>query len=591
MPNMSLYSSYIAYVIILIGSTIIACLLLFRILALRSTPGAYGLMISVASVAEWSLTYVMEIIQTSLADKIFWAKMEFLGISFVAVGMFIFAMHFSGRGAWLTYPRAIPLLMPALLGFILALTNDSHHQIWTDIRFTNNLPFGPLTLTHGLTFFILTAYIYVLLLLTTISFLQIAIRGQGLYNYQARIMLAGMFLPWAANLIYIGGLSPFPSIDLTPFALTFANVAISISFLRYRFMDIQPVAHSSVFNAMKDGVIVLDYKERIADINPVGMFIFQDMGNMLGREIGALLPKWNEWKLVNPAGEIKQEVPFELGTETLTFSLRTTSLLDRNGKRNGRVLLISDITELKRAQEQSLEASRLKTQLLASVGHDLRAPLGAIVGYAEMMHDGTLGNVTAEQEKASSEILDSANQLLSFINNLVGQAQIETGKVILREFPFEVGDIIGPLMSTLNFHAHKKGLLFTQHIDPGLPLTIIGDQFWLRQIVLNLVNNAVKFTEKGSVQVRFLRQAESLWAIQVSDTGVGIPSEARKQVFEAFEQVKNPEMIKQSGFGLGLSIVAQLASIMNGTIELESEVNRGSKFTVVLPLKAAAPMP
>ena len=585
---MHLYPSYIAYVIILVGSSIVSCLLLFRIWTLRSTPGAYGLMISVASVAEWSLTYIMEITQTELAEKIFWAKLEFLGISFVAIGMFIFAMYFSGRGAWLNYPRAILLLTPAFLGFILALTNESHHQIWTDIRFTNGLPFGPLDLTHGLGFFLLTAYLYVLLLLTTISFLQVAIRRQGLYSYQARIMLAGMFFPWAANLVYIGGLSPFPTVDLTPLALTFANVAISISFLRYRFMDIQPVAHSSVFNAIEDGVIVLDYKERIADINPVGTFIFQDKGNLLGREIGSLFPSWNEWKSENPAGEVKQEVALELGADKLTFSLRTTSLSDRNGKRTGRVLLISDITEIKRAQEQSMEASRLKTQLLASVGHDLRAPLSAIVGYAEMMHDGSLGKVTADQEKASAEILDSANQLLSFINNLVGQAQIETGKVVLREFPFDVGEIIGPLMSTLNFHAHKKGLLFTQHIDPGLPLKIIGDQFWLRQIVLNLVNNAVKFTEKGTVAVRFLRHGENCWAIQVTDTGIGIPVEARKRVFEAFEQVKNPEMLKQSGFGLGLSIVAQLASIMNGTIELESEINRGSKFMVVLPLKVPA---
>jgi len=585
---MHLYPSYIAYVIILIGSSIIACLLLFRIWTLRSTPGAYGLMLSIACVAEWSLTYAMEIIQTNMAEKIFWAKMEYIGIPFVAVGIFIFAMYYSGHGAWLTYPRQILILTPALLGFLLALTNESHHQVWPDIQFTNGLPFGPLAVTHGIGLLVLIAYLYILLLLATISFLQVAIRSQGLASYQAWIMLVGMLFPWAANLIYIGGFSPLPTIDLTPLALTFANVAISIGFLRYRFMDIQPVAHSSVFNAMKDGVIVLDYKERITDINPVSTYIFQDAGNLLGREIISLFPKWNDWKSINPTGEISQEICFEFGTDKLTFSLHTTSLFDQNGKRNGRVLLISDITELKRAQEQSLEASRLKTQLLASVGHDLRAPLGAIVGYAEMLRDGSLGEVTPEQGKASSEILDSANQLLSFINNLVGQAQIETGKVVLREFPFDVEEIIGPLMSTLNFHAHKKGLLFMQFIDPDLPSKILGDQFWLRQIVLNLVNNAVKFTEKGWVSVHFLRHGENCWEIQVVDTGIGIPVEAQQRVFEAFEQVKNPQMVRQSGFGLGLSIVAQLASIMNGTIKLESDPKRGSKFTVVLPLKSAA---
>jgi signal transduction histidine kinase len=260
-------------------------------------------------------------------------------------------------------------------------------------------------------------------------------------------------------------------------------------------------------------------------------------------------------------------------------------VLDQRGKRNGRILLISDITEQKQAHEQMMEASRLKSQLLANLGHDLRSPLGAIIGYAEMLRDGSFGPMSENQEKASSEILDGANQLLSFINNLVGQAQLETGKVVLREYPFDVNEVIGPLLSTLNFHAHKKGLTLVEYIDPALPQKLAGDQFWLRQIVMNLVHNAVKFTEKGSVTVRFVKHGKDHWAIQVIDTGIGIPPEAQKRVFEAFEQVDSIENSKQSGFGLGLSIVAKLTSIMNGKIELESEAGKGCTFTVVLPLK------
>ena len=274
-----------------------------------------------------------------------------------------------------------------------------------------------------------------------------------------------------------------------------------------------------------------------------------------------------------------------LAGEPLIFKLRTTSVIDQNGKRSGRVLLINDITEQKRAHEQIAEASRLKSQLLASFGHDLRSPLGAVIGYAEMIKDGSFGPTSADQEKATSEILDSANQLLSFINNLVGQAQIETGKVILREYPFDVKELIGPLLATLNFHAHKKGLVLVEYIDPTLPKKLIGDQFWLRQIVMNLVHNAVKFTEKGSVTVRFNKKDDAHWEIQVTDTGAGIPPDAQKRVFEAFEQVNSIEQSKQSGFGLGLSIVAKLASIMNGKIELKSEAGKGSMFTIILPMK------
>lgn len=579
------YPYYIAYIIMLLAGSLIGFLLLIRIWKLRVEPGVYGLILSVGCAMEWSLTYVLEIIRANMAEKILWAKLEYFGISYVTLGIFIFTMHYSGQGKWLTNTRKTLLTLFASLSLVAALTNEWHGQIWSHIQFTNGMAFGPLAVTHGQFFIPVVIFQYSLIAATTLLFFQIARRGQSLYRSQARIMLAGMVFPWAANIMYITGLNPLPTLDLTPIALSLTNLFLSISFLRYRFMDLQPVAHSSVFNAMEDGVVVLDYKERIVDINPVGTFIFQNTGNLIGHEIASLLPKWSEWQTENPRGEINQEISVDLAGEPSTFKLRTTSVVDQNGRRNGRVLLINDITEQKKAQEQMAEASRLKSQLLASFGHDLRSPLGAVIGYAEMIQDGSFGAVSAEQEKAASEILDSANQLLSFINNLVGQAQIETGKAILREYPFDVEEVIGPLLATLNFHAHKKGLALIEYIDPALPKKLIGDQFWLRQIVMNLVHNAVKFTETGSVTVNFIKQDEAHWALQVIDTGVGIPADAQKRVFEAFEQVNSAESAKQSGFGLGLSIVAKLTSMMNGKIELKSEAGKGSMFTVILPLK------
>jgi signal transduction histidine kinase len=582
---MEMYPYYIGYIVILLASSMIGVLLLIRIWGLRSIPGAYGLMLAVGSATEWSLTYAMEVYSANMAEKILWAKLEYLGISYVALGIFIFTMHYSGRGSSLTATRTTLLAGIAGIFCILALTNEWHHQIWTSIQFTNNLPFGPLNLQHGVIFYFLVAFQYVLIAATTVAFFQIATRTQSLYQSQSRIMLTGMVFPWLANFMYITGMVPFPSLDLTPIALTLSNLFLSVSFLRYRFMDLRPIAHDSVFNAMKDGVVVLDQKERIVDINPVGTFIFQDTGNLLGRDIKSLLPNWSEWHESNPHGEINQEISVELAGDPLTFSLRTTSVFDQGGKRNGRVLLISDITEQKQAQREIMEASHLKSQLLANLGHDLRSPLGAIIGYAEMLKDGSFGPMSDNQVKASSEILDGANQLLSFINNLVGQAQIETGKIILREYPFDVNEVVGPLLSTLNFHAYKKGLTLVEYIDPELPPRLVGDQFWLRQIVMNLVHNAVKFTEKGSVAVRFMKHGKDYWAIEVIDTGIGIPLEAQKRVFEAFEQVNSMENSKQSGFGLGLSIVAKLTSIMSGKIELESEADKGCTFRVILPMK------
>ena len=582
---MEMYPYYSAYIIILLASSLIGFLLLIRIWDLRSTPGAYGLMLSVVCAIEWSLTYMLEIVSPDMAEKILWGKLQYFGISYMALGMFIFTMHYSGRGAWLTSTRTALLMIIASAGFIAALTNEWHYQVWSEIKFTDGLPFGPLDLTHGTLFYFIVGFQYVLITAVTAAFFQITVRGQDLYRSQARIMLTGMAFPWLANFMYITGLNPFPSLDLTPIALTLANLFLSISLLRYRFMDLRPVAHDSVFNAIADGVIVLDTKERIVDINPAAIFIFQNTGDLLGREITSLFPKWNEWRAGNPLIEIHEEISIEIAGVPLIFNLRTTSLFDRRGKCTGWILLISDITEQKRAHEQMVEASRLKSQLLAHFGHDLRSPLGAIIGYADMLQDGSFGPMSENQEKASLEILDAANQLLSFINNIVVQAQFETGRIVLREYPFNVDEVVGPLLSTLNFHAQKRGLALVEDIDPSLPKKLVGDQFWLRQIVMNLVHNAVKFTKAGSVTVRFFKRGEDHWVIQVIDTGVGIPPEAQKRVFEAFEQMNSLETSRQSGFGLGLSIVAKLTSIMNGMIELKSEAGKGCTFTVVLPLK------
>ena len=141
---MEMYPYYIGYIIILLASSVIGFLLLIRIWGLRSIPGTYGLMLAVGCVIEWSLTYAMEIFSTNMAEKILWAKLQYFGISYVALGMFIFTMHYSGHGDWLTRTRTALLAIIASAGFMLALTNEWHHLIWSAIQFTNGLPFGPL---------------------------------------------------------------------------------------------------------------------------------------------------------------------------------------------------------------------------------------------------------------------------------------------------------------------------------------------------------------------------------------------------------------------------------------------------------------
>lgn len=238
---------------------------------------------------------------------------------------------------------------------------------------------------------------------------------------------------------------------------------------------------------------------------------------------------------------------------------------------------------LRQARDEAMAASQFKTKLLANVSHDMRTPLNAIMGYTEMMAEGVYGDITPRQRKATTEILRSIGVLIEFISNLLGRAQLESGKVKLDIKPISPREFVEEIQPQVEVLAAAKGLAFNCEVAGDVPDKILGDRYWLRQIVLNLMSNAVKFTEEGSVQL-FVFREDSQWGFRVKDTGPGIPAEDQERIFYAFEQASNEHMGSAGGIGLGLSIVEELTTLMNGRVTIESVLGQGSTFTVTLPL-------
>jgi PAS domain S-box-containing protein len=250
-----------------------------------------------------------------------------------------------------------------------------------------------------------------------------------------------------------------------------------------------------------------------------------------------------------------------------------------------------DITAIKQAQEalhiaydQALEASRAKSQLLAKVSHELRTPLGGILGYAELLQNGTFGMLQEGQMKAADEILQSSHYLTLMVNELLDEAQIQANTATLQENYFSPAMLLQQATSGMEIMAQRKGLEFSVSIDPYLPHELYGDDRRLRQILVNLIGNAIKFTKEGSVHVRLQSPDPGHWIMQVTDTGIGVPNEAHSSIFEPFQQADNAITRENRGIGLGLSITKQLVELMGGRIVLESQVGVGSTFTILLPI-------
>ena len=284
------------------------------------------------------------------------------------------------------------------------------------------------------------------------------------------------------------------------------------------------------------------------------------------------------WALVNIAPIIPEENPNLIETDAapVRFVMAATDITERKQLEEA----------LRQARDRAEEASQLKTQLLGNVSHDMRTPLGGILGYSEMLLDGAFGELTPGQRKAILHILESTQQLINFTNDLINQAELESGRLRLNITQFPPRELLKTVPASQAI-AEAKGVRVHTEIDPHLPETIYGDPYWLRQILANLLGNAIKFTDKGHIWVRLLGWEGDRWAIEVEDTGVGIPPEDQKHIFEPFRQVDGSPTRRHQGSGLGLSIVKQLVEMMHGEIRLESTPGKGSKFTVILPCQAA----
>ncbi|HET9266160.1 MAG TPA: ATP-binding protein [Vicinamibacterales bacterium] len=243
--------------------------------------------------------------------------------------------------------------------------------------------------------------------------------------------------------------------------------------------------------------------------------------------------------------------------------------------------------ELLRRQHIALEqASALKSQFLANMSHEFRTPLNAILGYTHMLLNGVTGPVTEPQWKSLTRIDSNSRHLLALINDILDITRIEAGRMPLNLSTFRIPDLVNEVMSELEPIVKRSNLSVTTRVKSRLP-AIKSDRQKVKQVVLNLLSNALKFTPQGSVTIEaFWSPADRTVSIAVRDTGVGIPEESRRKVFEDFRQLDSSPARGYGGTGLGLSICRRLAQMLGGTIELQSEISRGSTFTLKLPAKA-----
>jgi PAS domain S-box-containing protein len=582
----------------------------------RSLPMAPAFAVMMTGEAAWALFEALELVFVELTAKQPFFELRVAGAVTAILGLLAVVLRYTGHAEWLRLPVFSAICTPALVMILFAWTNDRHHFYWSTHEQVTLHDFAFLRPVYGPAFWVHFTYCYGLVAASTILLGQAVVTSAGLYRIQAAVMLFGVILPWVVNMLDMTHVLGVMYTDTAAMTFAVTGLAFLPAVLRYRLLELTPVAWAAVVRGMNDPVVMIDAYRRIVELNEAARRLSgRSASELIGFDAAKSFSSWPELarrlEVMPEQGESSFELSGPESAASAAFDARI-SRLGGKGELLGWVVVLRDISAHKRAGEERVRmlfeqsaraeaeaANRAKDRFLATVSHELRTPLTPVLAAVTAM----LGDATTPESLRN--VLEMIRRNISLearlIDDLLDLARVRRGSLELKREIVDAHDLIKHVIAICDDDFRQADIELVLELAADAH-HINADPIRFQQALWNLIKNAIKFTPaRGRVTVltcdRDLNASPGggdggSLVVQVSDTGIGVESDAIDRIFEIAEQGGTPATRQFGGLGLGLTLSRSIIERHGGRLSASSGgLGLGATFTVEIPSVPAPAAP
>lgn len=503
---------YTPYTVPLIIASALSIVLCTYIVVRRPTPRIkIGAVIILAN-SEWMFAYALELASADLYSKIFWDKVQFLGVVTVPIAWLGYILYYTGREKWLTRRTLVFLLVIPIITLLLTFTNEHHWLIWASYTLDTSGPFTVLHNTYGLWLWVFIGHAYILILAGASLLIKMFIHSRSLYRWQTGTLLSSALIPLTASALVAFGLNPSEYLDLTPFFFILTNVIVGLSIAYFRLEDIMPLAREIVIEGMSDSVIVVDAQNRIVDVNPSAeQLVGSASSHLIGSPLELIWP--DVFRQIERGVSTGERVILDHGLEKRIYDVSISPLADWSGRSVGQVIVLRDITE--RKQSERIRASlEEKEVLLREIHHRVKNNMQIICSLL------SLQSGYIKDKKYTGILKESQDRIKSMA--LVHEKLYQSENLADINFSEYMKTLVHELVRSYGADTHKIAVRtevedVSLNIDTAIPCGLI-----INELVSNALKHAFPEGRKGEIVVA-LRSVSDAIELTVSDNGIGIP--------------------------------------------------------------------